>query len=190
MLFTCFFKISFGGSIDQKASKELEDFLSSINTAEGSGVQEFEGKKSEFKFFLKVPGKFKIDYQAEDTPVTIILNNNVLTYYDKILDQKTQLPKGQTIPFLPLSHKLSMFSPEIEVISLKSISHEIILEFKSKSKQEQNKFILFFDKKDDINLSKIEIISKEGKVLFMIRNIVINEKLSDDRFFIPNKKIL
>lgn len=191
-LFSLFvINISFAFDVTKaKGYQEVEAFIGNIKTMQGRGTQEFEGKKLNFTFFLSLPGKFTLDYTSKDLPIKIILNNSTFTYYDKKVEQKTQLPASSTIASLLMVPKLSLTSESLLIIDLKETLGGFLLEFEKRNVKEEGLFKLYLKKSENgIIIEKLEVIGDVGKSITKFEDIKINHPIKGNPFFIPNKKI-
>ncbi|PZP84599.1 MAG: outer membrane lipoprotein carrier protein LolA, partial [Azospirillum brasilense] len=77
--------------------KRVEGYLTGLSTivADFSQVAA-NGELSEGKFYLKRPGKMRWEY-APPTPILLVSNGKVITYYDAELDQVNYVPVDDTL---------------------------------------------------------------------------------------------
>lgn len=86
-------------SDEQRAAeiKRVESYLSSISSVVSDfGQLSADGTKATGKFFLKRPGKMRWQYNPP-TPVLLVSNGKVVTYYDAGLDQVTYVGVDDTL---------------------------------------------------------------------------------------------
>jgi outer membrane lipoprotein-sorting protein len=173
---------------ENPAFKELNAFLESIKTAKGEFEQTFQNKKARGNFAIEMPGKFKLEYYGNVIPISMVVNNEVFIYYDRELDQKTQLSTPKTIASLFLRKNLSLLDSDIKVLSFKHQMEGYIVEFEKKSSPKEGKFVAYLRKNPDITLEKLEIISPEGINTLKFSNIVLNSSLPKGTFMIKDQK--
>ncbi|MDA0239646.1 MAG: outer-membrane lipoprotein carrier protein LolA [Proteobacteria bacterium] len=85
----------------QQMLKRVEDHLSGIKTMEARFVQvSSSGSFAEGRLYLSRPGKLRFEY-LPPTPILIVSSGLVVTYYDRELEQVTQiLLKATPLEFL------------------------------------------------------------------------------------------
>ena len=167
--------------------KNLEESLVKVKTIKGNLVQNFQGERLKAEFSLKLPSKLKIDYQSPEMPIKIIITPSVMTYYDKKLDQKSQIATSKNASSLLLTSKISLNDPRIKIKSFKRSLTGV--EFSHISMPENNFKIFFLRSEDGFNLHKIETNEGLEKIITEFQNIIINDKIDEKEFQILNKKV-
>ena len=189
LLFTAFtssFASDFRESEDFKA---LENVLLQVKTIKGNLVQDFRGEKVNANFALKLPSKLKIDYTSPEVPLTLIVTPSIITYYDKKLDQKSQVKTPQNASSLILTSHLSLNDARLKITSFKRSYTGVEVEF-SHISMPNAQFKVFFSKNGEgFVLNKIEMNDGVEPIKSEFSNIVINEKIKDSEFQILNKKV-
>ena len=174
---------------------QLEETLNSIKTVKGAFVQEFAGKQTKAEFFLKLPSKFKVEYFSPEVPVIIITTKNVLTYYDKKLEQKSQITTPKTASTLLLTTKLSLLDDNIEILSFNSNKEEVIVKFVHHGLAKGNEFKAFFRKVNGLTLYKLEQknnLAEQGQPqnsVILFDWVLLNQNILESTFHIQNKSI-
>lgn len=170
------------------AYKEIENFLSTVQTIQGKGYESFNGKKVPFDFIFSLPGKLRLNYNSPGMHVAIIVNKGVFTYYDADRDQKTQLPIDTT--FASIFNKPNFSLNDVNVLSLLEEGNKYILTMEKKFAEEEGKFRIFFAKVGDmLNIEKIEVLNGKEVHQIFFNKIEINKKIKGNPFLIPNTKI-
>ena len=99
------------------ARQKLNKFFTSVNTMQGSFVQQLYGKKGNVKettkglMYIHRPGKFRWIYKAPD-PQQIISDGKNIWMYDQDLDQVTVKPLGQAMASTPAAILMQRTVPD------------------------------------------------------------------------------
>lgn len=166
----------------------LERTLNTVNDAKGTMLQEVDGRAIKAEFFIKLPSRFKMEYKDDKLPIIILVNSGVLTYYDKKLDQKSQISTPNSIFKLLLKKQLSLISKDLKIINFKSGSAEMVVEL-SHTEMPEATFKLFFKKTEVPQLYKIDVTTQGQTITTFFENITINTNINNKVFDLPNKKI-
>jgi outer membrane lipoprotein-sorting protein len=82
---------------DRPYLEKIEKYLSGITTVNADFVQvEPNGNISSGKFYMQRPGRMRMEYNPPN-PVLLVTNGNALVYYDKSLQQVTNIPLSSTL---------------------------------------------------------------------------------------------
>jgi outer membrane lipoprotein-sorting protein len=181
---------SFASSFHESEDfKNLESQLLKVKTIKGDLVQDFRGERVNANFALSLPSKLKVEYTSPEVPLTIIVTPSLITYYDKKLDQKSQIKTPKNASSLLLTSKLSLNDPKIKIKSFKGSFKGVEIEF-SHSQIPESQFKIFFIKDgESFNLNKIELENGIEKITTEFNNIVINADIKEKEFQILNKKV-
>lgn len=82
---------------DRKILNRVENYLSGIKSLKARFSQVSpDGGVSQGNFYLQRPGKLRMEYEPP-VPVLVVANNNSMIYYDRELDQVTNVPLDDTL---------------------------------------------------------------------------------------------
>lgn len=168
---------------------QLEQNLSEVKTIEGEVIQTYRGEKMTAHFAVKLPSKFRIEYRGK-TPYIMIMNGKTMTYYDKTLDQKSQIPTPKEMLILFETSIFSLFNPNINITNFTSNGKSATLKFTRKGVQDGGIITaLFFKENDKFMIEKIEVENATEKMIANFKNVKINGEISDKLFLIDGNKI-
>jgi outer membrane lipoprotein-sorting protein len=169
---------------------KIENYLNSIKFISAKFVQNnSEGEKAMGKFYLKRPGKMRVEYDGEEK-ILIIVNNSVLAYKDVELDETSYLTTNSTPASLLTRENISFSAKDIEVKSIEKKANSINISIYKKNRKEAGLFTLTF-LLDPIQFIKMEIKDDVGQ----INNITFldpdfKSPISENLFIIKNKNIV
>ncbi len=167
--------------------KALESELSKIKTLKGLVVQNVDGEYYDMKFTLKLPSKLKIEFV--NLPVVTIINPDVMTYYDKKLDQKSQVKTPTNIASLLFTNKISLLDPRIKIKSFTENAKEIVIDFNHISNPLANFKMVFAKMENSFQVKTIEVKEGVQSVKIEFKTLTINEEVPNSEFQILTKKL-
>jgi outer membrane lipoprotein-sorting protein len=197
IVFLVCFKLSFGNvknfqnNLDFQA---FEGFLSQIKTLEGEVTQTFQGKSQAGNFTIKLPSKFRVEYSEGLSPYIMVVNGGTMTYYDKSLEQKSQIPTPKNISIFFENSLFSLRNPNIKILDFNTDNQKIALKFQVKGNENGGTIEAFFRKTPEgFEIEKLEAENKTPngveKIITTFKNVRINPNISDKIFIINNKNI-
>jgi outer membrane lipoprotein-sorting protein len=197
IVFLISFKLSFGNVKNFENNPDfqaLEGFLLQIKTLEGGVTQTFQGKSHTGNFAIKLPSKFRIEYSESLSPYVMVINGGTMTYYDKILDQKSQIPTPKNMSIFFENSLFSLLNPNIKILDFKTDNQKIVLKFQVKGNEKSGTIEAFFRKNPEgFEIEKLEAENKTPngieKIITTFKNVRINANVSDKIFIINNKNI-
>ena len=197
IVFLACFKLSFGDVKNFENNRDfqaLDGFLAQVKTLDGEVTQTFQGISSSGNFAIKLPSKFRVEYQETLSPYVILINGGTMTYYDKILDQKSQIPTPKNMSIFFENSLFSLRNPNIKILDFKADNQKIVLKFQVQGNQNGGTIEAFFRKTPEgFEIEKLEAENKTPngveKIITTFRNVRINPDISDKIFIINNKNI-
>ncbi len=172
----------------EKELARIENYLNNI----GNLVADFtqiapDGEISTGKFYLSRPGKLRWQYDPP-TPILIVANGNVISYYDYELDQVSHVTVNSTLAGV-LTRKEIRFTDDVEVSDVKNEDKVLYLTLAMKNKPEEGKLTLVFSDKP-LTMRKMIVTDANGKVTnISFDNPVTAQELDKELFNIDNKKL-
>lgn len=162
---------------------DLEKYLNSMQTMEAKFLQDdMVGKSiSEGKMYISRPSKLRLDYTYPHE-ISLYANHGILTYYDKDLDEISNIPLKSTPLHFLLQDKISLKNRDITVHDLKDDGKEVHLSLQETANKEQGILTLTFAKMP-LALKKIKVTSEGGHdVELDFYEMRINEKIKNSLF--------
>lgn len=173
-------------SLDEKQKKhiqKIEKKLNAIKTIQADFLQINDSfDESTGTLYLAKPGKLRWDYN-QPNPVLIVVNNSLITYYDKELDEVSKIVDRDNIISLLAKKNISFTDNSIKLVDFKQTDNKTILVLRNADENVQGQASLIFSKSEHELLS-VEIIDAVGKktsILFdkLQKNVKIDKKLFD-----------
>lgn len=157
MVSFCFAKVN----SDDVRIKNVEEYLNSIKYIESNFIQDdiTNSKLSEGMFYLSRSGKLRIDY-TNPFEASLYTNKSVTTYYDKELDEITNITTKSTPLHFLLKEKISLADNSISIIKIEEDSKFILVYLKEQEKEEQGTLVLKLIKAPTMELSSIKLINE------------------------------
>lgn len=161
-------------------------FSAFAESADDEGLLEKINKKLADMQFLTV--KFKQSYKESGTkktqtgtiyfkqnegllvkynemPVAILINKNTITYFDSLLNQKSQIPtKDSAVKILTIKPEIN--KDFFEIKSVNELDEAIVVDLTAKEQRDDGDFTLYFSKNDFI-LRRLDIKSSDNEVFRM-----------------------
>lgn len=124
--------------------RRVETFLNNISTLTADFIQiSPDGSSAEGKMFLKRPGNMRWQY-APPTPILMIANNNVLTYYDFELDQTSQLSLDDSLAGFLARPNIKLDDEALRIINFREGNGSIRFTILQTNKQDEGSLTLEF----------------------------------------------
>ena len=164
---------------------EVEKFLNNINTFVASFTQiSDDGGVSTGTFYLSRPGRLRWEYD-DPTPLLIIAKGNLLTYYDRELDQVSHIGIDDTLAGFLTQDKID-FSKGVTLGSIEKKDGLLIVTVSQKDKEDEGALGLVF-REDPMQLIRLEILDSVGKFTMVSFNGAVYGKPLDKSLFILPK---
>lgn len=103
-------------STEDKDIQKIENYLNSIKTMRANFVQiASNGDKVEGQLYIEKPNKIRMEYNSP-SDILIVGNGDYIVYYDKELDQITNIDYDDVPAAMILANKVKIDGKELEVI--------------------------------------------------------------------------
>ena len=150
--------VSFAANADEKS---VENYLNNIQNFSADFAQvDASGAQSKGKFYMQKPGKIRWEYQ--DQPLLIVSSGKILTYYDKQLNEITQIPASQTLAGFLAREKIK-FSGDIKLLEYEQKDGFVKAHITQAEKPEDGSLVLYFDK-TPMKITMLEVIDANNDV--------------------------
>lgn len=109
----------------QEDIARVEAYLTNLTTIVADFNQaDANGHMSEGKFYLKRPGKMRWQYKPP-TPILLVSDGQVLTYFDSELDQINYVPLGDTLAGFLAAPQIKLNSDAVKLTKFESANQMI-----------------------------------------------------------------
>lgn len=138
----------------------VENYLNGIKYIKANFIQDdkINSKLAEGVFYISRPGKLRLDY-TNPFEASLYTNNKLTTYYDKELDEISNIRTSSTPLYFLLKDKISLTSKEIHIINIEETKDGIELTLREANKEEQGTLMLNFAK-NPIELKSMTLINE------------------------------
>jgi len=136
--------------------------------------------------YLKKPDKMLIDYNKGEINSIILINGNVITYYDKDLEQFSHLPKKNLPIYEVLKNKIKL--SDLQIIKCEKIGNSYQINFLHKDDFFNGEFAFSFDL-IDFSLKKISSMQNNEIIALNLKILNKNTEISDKKFIIKNNNL-
>lgn len=166
--------------------KQVENYLNNIKNLSAEFTQESpEAPKAKGKFLLSrfqnESGNMRIEYISGPQVVIIVKGVN-LTYYDKELDETSQMSTNTTPASLLTRPNISFSAKDVELTNVDESNNEIKISLMKKNRKEAGKFSLIF-KKNPLQFVRMEIEDDlEQVVRVTLSDMNFSKKISQKNF--------
>jgi outer membrane lipoprotein-sorting protein len=173
---------------EDKDIKKVEDYLNSIKTMRANFIQiASNGEKVEGQIYIEKPNKIRMEYNSP-SDILIVGNGDYIVYYDKELDQITNIDYEDIPAALILANTVKIDGKELEVTDFYQDLGvtKIGLEYK---KDELGPFTLVFSN-TPFELKQWKVITPQSmEVSLSLYDTITDTKLDDKLFeFHKNKQ--
>lgn len=162
---------------------KIEEFLNNIGDLSADFIQNSDGNQANGKFYLsrnkQNSGKMRIEYLSEPK-VLIVVNKEVLSYYDVELDEISRISTNTTPASFLTRPNISFQAKDVEVTNIKKSPNEIKVSVVKKNRRDAGEFSLIF-KLNPFEFVMMEVKNDLDQIISVeLKNIDFNKK-------IPNK---
>lgn len=158
---TLFFLILFSVNCfaGDKDLSNVENYLNNIKYIKANFIQDdkVNSQLAEGVFYISRPGKLRLDY-LNPFKASLYTNNKLTTYYDKDLDEISNIKTSSTPLYFLLKEKISLSDKDIKILNFEETKKEIELTLKENNKEEQGTLILKFTR-NPIELKSMTLIN-------------------------------
>lgn len=172
-------------SINKTYIKEItaiENYLNSYTTLIGLFKQaDKDGKISYGKLLLAKPDRIRCEY-LKPTAVTLIINENRITYYDEDLDEVSRTStESNALRFLSMEN--IKFS-ELNLVELEKDNHSLSLSLKEYNNElKQNLIVTLKFSYPVVTLKQLSIITEGNEVDMIFEQILYDQPMSKKLFY-------
>jgi outer membrane lipoprotein carrier protein len=173
-------------------AKRIEEFFNSLKTFSADFIQtDGSGFSANGKLVIKRPNKIFLQYD-DALPLTVVVNNGIITYYDRKRDQVSFLSAEKTIVSLLVKRVFSFSDNDVKLISQQETDTSITVEFEKTDMPEEGSFRLVFAKTNNngLDLKQIFVISHEdssSKAVLNMTKTIYDASVKDSIFDITTK---
>ncbi len=154
----------------------VEQYLQKLTSLQANFMQSApNGDISSGKFFLKRPGKMRWQYDAP-TPILMVSDGSVMTYYDSELDQVTDLPIDDSLAGFLAQKDIKFNSKAIQIEEASQQNSIIRIRITQTDKKADGELTMEFS---DSPLQLRNLILKDAQAQ------TTNISLSDAKFDLP-----
>jgi outer membrane lipoprotein-sorting protein len=187
-----------------KEIKKAQEYLNSITTMEGDFQQVITansampaGAISNGKIYLKKPGKLKWVYHAP-SDIEIYVDKNVVTYYDKELDQISYTTLEHVLSNLIAEPKLDLMGDKLKVTKIRKDATGVSISIRKNEGEEDAEAedhvtevltLTFLSK--PYHLHRMQYWNSTGQMTtIQFLGLVLNQPIADEVFKFNNPRIL
>jgi len=172
---------------DQRIIK-IETYLNNIKYLKANFIQDdiTNSQLSEGIFYMFRPGKLRIDY-TNPFEASLYTNNKITTYYDKELDEISNIRTKSTPLHFLLNDNLSFSDKSILVTNFSEDKKFYNISLKELKKQKQGTLILKF-KKNPFELNSIKLINELDQEVEMSLFKISTDEIDKSVFVFKNPR--
>jgi outer membrane lipoprotein-sorting protein len=185
-----FIFVNFSYSKENIEIADYEKYLNSINTIEANFLQDdiSNNSLSEGVLYVSRPGKMRLEYKIP-IELAIFVNNNIITYYDKELEEVSNVPLSTTPLKFLLEREIFFNKNGNEVIDTKRNKNNISISIIEKAKENDGMLKLIFTEKP-IELKEINLVNELGQEInIKLINAKFNKGIKKSIFNFINPRL-
>ncbi len=166
----------------------IEKYLNDITTLTAPFTQEdSDGGKASGTFYLERPGKLRWDY-TPPTPILIVARGSRVAYYDKELDEVSNVSLDDTLAGFLTRERISFGDKGVKVTSFAKDNGEIRVAIAQNKKEDQGTLTMVFSDAN-MDLLRMEVLDSIGKnTVVHFSNLVYNAPIQKELFVLPRTK--
>lgn len=177
--------LAFGSKAEaQKANeiKKVQDYLNSIKTLSANFVQiASNGEKNEGRIYIEKPNKIRMEYNAPSN-ILIVGNGDYIVYYDKELDQITNIDYEDIPAAMVLANTVDLNGKELKVTDLYQDPGMTRIKLQYQNAGDLGPFTLVFNN-NPFDLRQWKVLTPQGlEVSLSLYDTVIDGKLDASLF--------
>lgn len=171
-----------------KDVKKVENYLNSIKTLSADFVQiASNGEKAEGRIYIEKPNKIRMEYNAPSN-ILIVGNGDYIVYYDKELDQITNIDYDDVPAAMILANKVNLDGKDITVTDFYQDPGMTRLSMQYNDAEDLGPFTLVFSNNPFV-LKQWKVITPQSlEVSLSLYDSVIDAKINQDLFKFNKKK--
>lgn len=166
---------------------KIEDYLNNIKSLQAGFVQmSSNGGTAEGKIYISKPSKIRMEYTAPE-PLLIVGNGDYIIYYDKELDQITNIDYKDIPATVILTKKIKFDGEDLKITDLYKDSGQTSITVETPKTPGVKPITLIFDN-DPLRLKQWKVIDQQNiEVTVSLYDIEQDVKFSDDIFKFDKK---
>lgn len=139
---------------------DIENYLNDIKYIKANFIQDDKtnSQLAEGVFYISRPGKLRLDY-TNPFKASLYTNNSLTIYYDKELDEISNIKTSSTPLYFLLKDKISLSDKDIKIINFEETKNDLELTLKEKDKENQGTLVLKFAK-NPIELKSMTLVNE------------------------------
>lgn len=162
--------------------QRVEEYLTDLHSIVADFNQvDAGGGVAEGKFYLKKPGKMRWEYKPP-TPILLVSNGKVMTYYDSELDQVNYIAFDDTLAGFLAQDKITLNSKSAKLIDFVAKEGVIRATIVQSKKPDEGSLTLEFSDKP-LQLKQMVVTDARGqRTNIQLQNATYGENLPDSLF--------
>lgn len=176
-----------GGDDQRRELQRIEGWLNGLRSLRADFVQYApDGGRATGELLFKRPDKMRLDYHPP-SPILIIANGWEVTYYDRKLEQTSQMLTSATPLAFLLDDEIS-FGGDVTVADFAEADGQIRVTVVETGDEDEGSITLFFDQ-DPIALRRWAVTDAQGLTTHVILDDVeLDVPIDDDLFRFSNPR--
>lgn len=169
-------------AVEQKDVQKVEQYLNSIKTMRADFVQiASNGDKVEGRIYIEKPNKIRMEYKAPSN-ILIVGNGDYIVYYDKELDQITNIDYDDVPAAAILANTVKIDGKELKVIDFYQDPGVTKLGLEYANAGDLGPFTLVFAN-NPFELKQWKVVTPQSmEVSLSLYNTVVDGQLDDSLF--------
>ena len=186
-VFCLMFLTAFSAKADKVDLSKIEDYLNNLKTLEASFVQmASNGGTAEGKLYISKPSKIRMEYTSPE-PLLIVGNGDYIIYYDKELDQITNIDYKDIPATVILTRKIKFDNENLKITDLYKDSGQTSITVETPKTPGVKPITLIFDN-EPFRLKQWKVIDQQNiEVTISLFDVEQDVTLSEDLFKFDKK---
>ena len=186
-VFCLMFLTAFSAKADKVDLSKIEDYLNNLKTLEASFVQmASNGGTAEGKLYISKPSKIRMEYTSPE-PLLIVGNGDYIIYYDKELDQITNIDYKDIPATVILTRKIKFDNENLKITDLYKDSGQTSITVETPKTPGVKPITLIFDN-EPFRLKQWKVIDQQNiEVTISLFDVEQDVTLSENLFKFDKK---
>ncbi len=182
VLTALFFAFGEAQAADPAEIKKIQDYLNSFKTLSADFVQiASNGEKNEGRIYIEKPNKIRMEYNAP-SDILIVGNGDYIVYYDKELDQITNIDYEDIPAAMVLASRVELNGKDLKVTDLYQDPGMTRIKLQYRNAGDLGPFTLVFAN-NPLTLKQWKVITPQSlEVSLSLYDTVVDGKLDDSLF--------
>lgn len=178
---------TFSAKADKVDLTKIEDYLNNLKTLEAGFVQmASNGGTAEGKIYISKPSKIRMEYTAPE-PLLIVGNGDYIIYYDKDLDQVTNIDYKDIPATVILTKQIRFDNQNLKITDLYKDSGQTSITVETPKNPGVKPITLIFDN-EPLRLKQWKVIDQQNiEVTISLFDIEQDVELNDNLFKFDKK---